>query len=1058
MNSKFYRNGESFVIEGYNSVPPFADFFPGLADVGGKPMWIFYSNRGQCIASFGVNNKDGAMLEFLPANKAYQAVPILGFRTFFRKEGKNRNFYEPFAVHAKGALQTLVVRPYEVEIIDRNAELGLETSITYVGIPNENVPVFARCLRIKNLNHSSMSLQAVDGLPRITPYGMDDFLVKNMSRTIEAFAEVANLKEKVPFFRLKVEPHDRPDVRWLSEGFFSFSSENGALSPAVVDPSLIFGPDTAYLRPSPFIDNGRITTARQLTSNILPSCFYMFPVSLRAGESAARTSYFGFAHNVEEANQFSSRVSGDPDYFHRKREEMKNVYHDLTGRFGLRTGNDELNQYANVTFMDNTLRGGFPMSFGASGPILHVYSRKHGDMERDYNAFQIPATYYSQGNGNFRDVNQNRRSDLFLNPQIGTANIDFFFNLLQLDGYNPLIINASKFIVPKDMLAHLELRRTGECEADYHRLIKEPVSAGALYEFIKTYAVDPLNVNNQFMEIMQAARAVETVERGDGFWIDHWTYNLDHLDQYLAIFPEKKAWLFYEKKDFTFFDSDHYVKPRREKYVVTKEGQLRQYGAVGQNAQKRALMGARTADPHKARVDQGRGEVFTTNLFTKLVALAVVKVSTLDPFGAGIEMEADKPGWCDALNGCPGLFGSSTNEMSELLRLVRTMQAEVLPLAPNKTFDLPHEIYAFMRDVDAALASVTKDFRATWDRLASARENFREKTFFGISGKMRNTKMSDVRDFLSRAARVLEAAQRRAIDSKTGLPTTYFTYAVDRSDLDDGWRQHLDKLPWKQHRLPPFLEGVVHVLKLVPMSKAKKLYQAVKRSELSDKNLGMYRLNGSLEKESVEIGRIRIFSEGWLENASIFLHMHYKYLLEILRAGLVDSFFKEIRTGLIPFRDAETYGRPTFQNCSFLASSAFPDKASHGRGFVARLSGATSEFLTMVYHLVFGPRMFKVMEGNIVFAPEPTLPREWFARQDEGKLLKGSVSLRLFGVPVTFMNPKGKNTFGPGAVKPSAFEWILEGRFYESKGHHLTADASQALREGRLESLTVFLN
>jgi len=36
----------------------------------------------------------------------------------------------------------------------------------------------------------------------------------------------------------------------------------------------------------------------------------------------------------------------------------------------------------------------------------------------------------------------------------------------------------------------------------------------------------------------------------------------------------------------------------------------------------------------------------------------------------GIEMEAGKPGWYDALNGLPGLFGSSVGETAELIRLI----------------------------------------------------------------------------------------------------------------------------------------------------------------------------------------------------------------------------------------------------------------------------------------------------------------------------------------------------------------------------------------------------
>ena len=39
--------------------------------------------------------------------------------------------------------------------------------------------------------------------------------------------------------------------------------------------------------------------------------------------------------------------------------------------------------------------------------------------------------------------------------------------------------------------------------------------------------------------------------------------------------------------------------------------------------------------------------------------LAVLKFSTLDPYGMGVEMEGGKPGWNDAMNGLPGILGSS---------------------------------------------------------------------------------------------------------------------------------------------------------------------------------------------------------------------------------------------------------------------------------------------------------------------------------------------------------------------------------------------------------------
>src|SRR3989338_2848524 len=87
----------SFVIKNYNQKKQFSNFLPGIAGLYGTPMWAFYVNRGQGIASFGTRNKDNAILEFFPANKAYQNTAALGFRTFI-KIAKKKGFVtaEPF--------------------------------------------------------------------------------------------------------------------------------------------------------------------------------------------------------------------------------------------------------------------------------------------------------------------------------------------------------------------------------------------------------------------------------------------------------------------------------------------------------------------------------------------------------------------------------------------------------------------------------------------------------------------------------------------------------------------------------------------------------------------------------------------------------------------------------------------------------------------------------------------------------------------------------------------------------------------------------------------------
>src|SRR3989338_6745252 len=97
-NPKYYLNSAGeFVIENYNFAKPLANFFPGIAGKYGIPMWVFYCNRGQAIASFGTKDKDHAILEFFPANKAWQFVSHQGFRTFIKVfTGKEFILYEPF--------------------------------------------------------------------------------------------------------------------------------------------------------------------------------------------------------------------------------------------------------------------------------------------------------------------------------------------------------------------------------------------------------------------------------------------------------------------------------------------------------------------------------------------------------------------------------------------------------------------------------------------------------------------------------------------------------------------------------------------------------------------------------------------------------------------------------------------------------------------------------------------------------------------------------------------------------------------------------------------------
>ncbi|MNP34670.1 hypothetical protein D3C76_1279680 [compost metagenome] len=138
--------------------------------------------------------------------------------------------------------------------------------------------------------------------------------------------------------------------------------------------------------------------------------------------------------------------------------------------------------------------------------------------------------------------------------------------------------------------------------------------------------------------------------------------------------------------------------------------------------------------------------------------------------------------------------------------------------------------------------------------------------------------------------------------------------------------------------------------------------------------------------------------------------MSYKYLLALLKSGLTEEFFSELRTSLIPFLDPAVYGRSTLENSSFIATSVNPDPDTHGRGYVARLSGSTAEFLSMWMTMMAGKRIFRLHEGKLRLVLHPLLPGWLF---DE----RGEVSFRFLGTTeVVYRNPQKKDTYGPNAA------------------------------------------
>jgi hypothetical protein len=181
------------------------------------------------------------------------------------------------------------------------------------------------------------------------------------------------------------------------------------------------------------------------------------------------------------------------------------------------------------------------------------------------------------------------------------------------------------------------------------------------------------------------------------------------------------------------------------------------------------------------------------------------------------------------------------------------------------------------------------------------------------------------------------------------------------------------------------------------------------------------------------------------------MHMHYKYLLALLTAGLYEDFWQEAQQGLVPFFDPQVYGRSVLENSTFVVSSAHPDPTLHGKGFVARLSGATAEFITMWTRATVGPNPFFLSESGLAFQPSPALPG-WLFRED------GTLSFTFLGrVKVTYHNPGRQNLMPGKEIGVQRIHLVTEkGEAVDIEGAAVRQPWASRIRESTVTTVEVF--
>lgn len=1084
-------NGKTFVTENYNQAKTAPNFFTGIAGKWGKPMWVFYVNRGRAIVSFGIENKDNAIAEFVTASEAERLAQVRRFRTLviITEQGKNPIFWEPFQDDLFNAqydrIQTMSTTPADMAVEDNNKDAGLIARGSFSTMPGENYPALIDNLAFEDTSGRERKIQVVNGLVEVIPYGFVDWHSKNMKRTGSAFVdkEILRKNKKVKIYRTTIELKDSPEYKKITSGYFyfSFDKETGALLDTSANTEDVFGSSTALLIPEKLLKAAEAGTSfkfpdePQISSTQVPAAMSLAEFVLPANGKKEIVSVYGFS-SPENVDQIVKQVTGrDPDtkepFIDQKIRENKTLIDQIQNYAFTHSGSTRFNEAVKQAFLDNVMRGGLPIG------ELNIFTRKHGDLERDYNYFLLVLSYLTQGNGGYRDVNQNRRNDVWFNKDVGASTIRTFMNLIQADGYNPLTIKPMVFWLDADKVEALiqqNIDRNGLSPEKIEQLsayLQKEFQPGALFEFLEKNGIGlkaGLSRDDFLWNLAAVTNKRTPADHGEGFWIDHWTYNTDLLESFLSLYPEKLDELLFRDRNYTFYRNNHYVLPIDQRFVYDEQaGRVRQPHSVKDGTKDEEMKGRDDLLRSK------NGQLYEATLVEKFLVIIANKAATFDPSGVGIEMEADKPSWYDSLNGLPGMLGSSISETIELERLSRFMLKALEAKPEDERVAVFAELADFMDELNLLLKG-GQDHLSYWQESNALKEEYRASIRTEIGGNKISFTIKELKEFLGRVIQKTELARKRAGTA------TYFYHEVDKYETlkgqqDDQKRPYVRPLTFKPIKaLPAFLEGPVHAMRVVKSpEEAREIYEQVKNSELFDKKLQTYRLNVPFSPDVLGFGRsIDAFEYGWLENASIWTHMEHKFVLELLKNGMYEEFFASFQN-LTAFQDPQQYGRNPSELSSFRVSSANPNPALHGRGFVARLTGGTAEFLSMWLIMSMGknPFQWNAAKQELTLQFRPILPGLMFSEKEETLKFfdkKGAAHDVTFeentyafkilnSTLVVYHNPQRVDTFSKDFAGIESYTLIYaDGGIVPITGGVIKSPYAQDIRNGDVERIDVY--
>jgi hypothetical protein len=811
-----------YKIANYDAMRPFF-----MSIVSHSNHWMFLSSTGGLTA--GRKNSNFALFPYYTDDKITESSETTGSKTLclITQSGKT-SLWEPFSSKYEGVYKlsrNLYKNSFgnKVKFEEVNHDLGL--TFTYEWNSSDK---FGFVRKSALINHGSVgvTVQFIDGIQNLLPYGVEDALQGASSNLVDAYKK-CELEKSVGLglFSLsaiivdKAEPSEalRSNVAWSlgrPNAIRLLSSKqlnafrNGEMPKQEVDIKAERG---AYM----LCDTVELPAGAAEHWSILADV-NKGPVevaNLMAALENPEALHAEVAADVEEGSAHLVELVAASDGLQLTNDRLLNIRHFANTMFNIMRGGIFDDNYtiekadftnyihkANIevykrvestlvglkeTFTLQTLKALATEATDADFKRLSYeylplkFSRRHGDPSRPWNKFSINTRNEVDGSkildyqGNWRDIFQNWEALAHSYPEFMEGMIHKFLNATTFDGYNPYRVIKDGFdwetIEPDNPWSYIGY--WGDHQIIY--LLK-------FLEFIEDYYPGTLK---------------------EYFTQDHFVYaNVPYrIKEYADLLKDPKNTI----------DFDH----EAEEAIQAKRKSLGIDGALLINAGQ---------------------AIHKVNFIEKILATVLAKVSNFIPEG-GIWMNTQRPEWNDANNALVG-NGVSMVTLYYLRRFLSFMD-QLLAEASGEV-KISSELATFFTRVKTTLeahqnllnGSISDaDRKLVLDGLGEPASDYRKRIYeAGFSGSYTTVSIADVRSF----ARMAAAYMEHSIDANKRTDGLYHAYNL----------MTVTETGVKISYLPEMLEGQVAVLssKYLSAHEGTEVLDALKASALFRKDQYSY--------------------------------------------------------------------------------------------------------------------------------------------------------------------------------------------------------------------------